>query len=269
MEHHDKRPKMGRPVTPESPDAEIDRDSKLPYYAQLKRALVAQIDSGELKPGDLLPAEYKLCEQFQVSRTVVRQALAELTSEGRVYRLRGKGTFVTGRKLSERFTEPSLGFFDDLAAAGHAVINQVGRCAPVTVGDAVARKLNLAPGAQCIEFDRLRYVNGEVSAYMRSYLPYDLGPKLLQRLRKFDLEHNSLYRFLEGIIGVSITSGHRVVVAVPATPQLAQSLQVRAGDPLLYIESIEKDTAGRHVEYSEAWHRSDRFRLELDVVRRQ
>lgn len=255
-------------MTAETAGEEIDRESKLPYYAQLKRTLVAQIDSGELQPGDLLPAESKLCEQFQVSRPVVRQALAELATEGRVYRLRGKGTFVTGRKLSERFTEPSLGFFDDLAAAGHSVINQVGSCTLVTVGDAVAQKLNLAPGAQCIEIDRLRFVNGEVSAYMRSYLPHDLGPKLLQRLKKFDLEHNSLYRFLEGIIGVRITSGHRVVVAVRATPQLAESLQVRSGDPLLYIESIEKDTDGRHVEYSETWHRSDRFRLELDVVRR-
>src|SRR5215472_9768690 len=252
-------------VTRESPNEEIDRGSKLPYYAQLKRALVAQIDSGELRPGDLLPAEGKLCEQFQVSRTVVRQALAELTTEGRVYRLRGKGTFVTGRKLSERFTEPSLGFFDDLAAAGLTVTNVIVRCELVTVGNAVAQKLDLSPGAQCVEISRLRFINGQVTAFMRSYLPHDLGPRLLPRLRRFDLEHNSLYRFLEGIIGVRIGSGHRVVVAVRATPQLAESLQIHHGDPLLYIESIEKNESGRPVEYSEAWHRSDRFKLELDV----
>ena len=85
--------------------AHIEWGSKLPYYVQLKQILVKAIEQGELKPGDMLPTEAELCDRYRVSRTVVRQALGEMVSEGRLYRLRGKGTFVTGQKLSERFLD--------------------------------------------------------------------------------------------------------------------------------------------------------------------
>ncbi|MDQ7037433.1 MAG: GntR family transcriptional regulator [Anaerolineae bacterium] len=53
----------------------IDRKSPLPLYYQLKRVLLAKIDSSELKPGDIFPTEQQIQETYQVSRTTVRQAL--------------------------------------------------------------------------------------------------------------------------------------------------------------------------------------------------
>lgn len=73
----------------------IDRNSPVPIYYQLKLYFKRQIENGELKPGDRLPTEMELCEQFDISRAPVRQAMTELAREGVIYRRPGQGTFVS------------------------------------------------------------------------------------------------------------------------------------------------------------------------------
>jgi len=79
----------------------IDRSSPLPFYYQLKQILLADITRRGLKPGDRLPGDHDLCATYNVSRTVVRQALAELESEGVITRIKGRGTFVAPPKTAE------------------------------------------------------------------------------------------------------------------------------------------------------------------------
>ncbi|MEI2417040.1 FadR/GntR family transcriptional regulator [Orrella sp. JC864] len=62
---------------------------------QLAQALLARIARGELAPGDRLPSEVRLVEEFGVSRTVVREALSRLKSEGAVQGRQGSGVYVT------------------------------------------------------------------------------------------------------------------------------------------------------------------------------
>ncbi|MCZ7542688.1 MAG: GntR family transcriptional regulator [Anaerolineae bacterium] len=71
---------------------QIDKDSPVPYYAQVKEALQAQIRQGEWQADDQLPGEPELCRIFDVSRTVIRQALNELWHEGLIVRRKGRGT---------------------------------------------------------------------------------------------------------------------------------------------------------------------------------
>ncbi len=75
-------------------DDAIDRRSAAPMYDQLRRLIIDGIAQDGLQPGDPLPGEHRLCEQYGISRTVVRQALAQLEHEGIVERVKGKGTFV-------------------------------------------------------------------------------------------------------------------------------------------------------------------------------
>ncbi len=72
----------------------IDKESPLPLYWQLKDILKKKIEQGEFKPGDRIPPEDELCKRFGISRTPIRQALAELVNEGLLFRRRGRGTFV-------------------------------------------------------------------------------------------------------------------------------------------------------------------------------
>jgi GntR family transcriptional regulator, arabinose operon transcriptional repressor len=72
----------------------LDKDSNMPLYLQLKKAIMDMINSGELKPGNPMKTEAELCAEFGISRYPVRQALAELVEEGFLNRTRGRGTFI-------------------------------------------------------------------------------------------------------------------------------------------------------------------------------
>jgi GntR family transcriptional regulator len=265
--YDDSRGLSGGPVSLAGAGA-VQRDSPLPYYVQVKRLLLHEIESADLQPGDLLPSEQELCQRFDVSRTVIRQALGELVNEGRLYRMRGKGTFIAKPKLQEQFIESTVGFFEDLTSRGHRVDSRVMSCEVVAASDRVANALEIETGAKCIELVRLRLVNGEVIAFTKSYLPH-FDAEFFEKLTSADLGPVSLYRFLEEEWGLQIDSGHRSLEAVAASPMLARLLEIETGEPALSIESIGRDASGRVVEYFQAWHRGDRTRLEMDVVRGQ
>jgi DNA-binding GntR family transcriptional regulator len=76
------------------PERRIDRDSSVSFYEQLAEIIVESIDEGRWRPGDLIPSEAELTATYQISRTVIRSALALLSNQGRVRRIKGKGTRV-------------------------------------------------------------------------------------------------------------------------------------------------------------------------------
>ncbi len=64
-------------------------------YEQIVQQVEESILSGQLKPGDQLPAERDLAQRFGVSRTAVREAVKALREKGLVEAYSGRGTFVT------------------------------------------------------------------------------------------------------------------------------------------------------------------------------
>ncbi|MCB0153854.1 MAG: GntR family transcriptional regulator, partial [Anaerolineae bacterium] len=89
----------------------IDRSSHIPYYIQVKKSILQQIDSGVWQKGTQLPGEPELCRLFDVSRTVIRQALKELEFEGLITREKGKGTFVDEPRIDQGLIQELTGFY--------------------------------------------------------------------------------------------------------------------------------------------------------------
>ncbi len=73
----------------------VEANSVIPLYKQIVRVLSDSIANGTYRPGDKLPTEAELIEQFGVSRITVRSAIKEMEDAGLVERARGKGTFVS------------------------------------------------------------------------------------------------------------------------------------------------------------------------------
>lgn len=241
----------------------IDRKSHLPFYVQLEEILRAKIEKGELKPGERLPGEIELCQAYAVSRTVVRQALKDLTDEGLILRDKGKGTFVAEPKISESLVQKLTGFYQDMVDRGFTPVTQVLKQEVVPASEKIAGYLGLKPDTPVIEIQRLRFIQDEPIVLVTSFLPYALCPKLIHT----DLSRQSLYAFLEKEAGVFIARGRRTIEAVAAGEYEARLLQVERGAPLIKLDSVSYLSDDTPMEYYRAFHRGDRSRFEVELVR--
>jgi GntR family transcriptional regulator len=241
---------------------DIDRRSDVPLYSQLKRLIRADIAARELEPGARLPGDHDLCSAYDVSRTVVRQALLELEHEGVIRRERGRGTFVGELRTSRGFGGALVGTFEDIQGDEGAQHSRVVRREIVPATLAVASDLSVAPGSLVVEIERIREVDEVPWAYTRTQLPLDVGRPLLD----VELEDVSLFGVLERKFGIQFDRAARSIEADLADSHIAESLGIREGSPVLVMRSVSFDNTGRPIERFAGFHRGDRSRLLVDVT---
>ena len=90
-----------------------------PRYQQLKEMIIGRIMSGELQPRDRVPSENELGDAMKVSRMTANRALRELTDEGYVDRVAGRGTFVSDFKAASHVLEVR-NIADEVERRGHS-----------------------------------------------------------------------------------------------------------------------------------------------------
>ncbi|MER5393303.1 GntR family transcriptional regulator [Saccharopolyspora sp. NPDC002686] len=239
----------------------IDRSSPLPFYHQLKQIVVSDIKRRGMSPGDRLPGDHELCETYDVSRTVVRQALADLEAEGVIERIKGRGTFVSKPKIAEGLVRSLTGLYADVAARGSSLRSNVRRMEVVPADEQIAADLDLAPGSPVIVIERLRFVDDEPWVFTVTHLPHHIAPGLEHE----DLTTQSLYTLLEQHYGVQLKRGRRSVEATKASAELAADLDIPDGDPVLLLRSTSFGVDDRPVEMFVAFHRGDRSRFDVDL----
>jgi len=240
----------------------IDRRSPMPFYFQLKQILLRQLGEKDLQPGDRLPGDHDLCNTYNVSRTVVRQALSELETEGVIERVKGRGTFVAQERTSQALVQSLTGLYEDVAARGAHLRSEVRRQEVVPADEQIAGHLGLEVGAPVVLIERLRFVDEEPWVLVITYLPHHVAPGLLHD----DLREESLYGLLETKYGVHLSHGRRRVEAAIAQEDLARALGIEVGAALLVLRSVSF-SGDRPIEMFIAYHRGDRSRFEVTLTR--
>jgi GntR family transcriptional regulator len=239
----------------------INHSSPIPYYVQVIEALKDRISRGEWRVGDQLPGEQALCEMFDVSRTVIRQALQSLMQEGLIVRRKGRGTFIAEPKISESLAQRLTGFYEDMVSQGYTPVSQVLKQHLIPASAKVADNLEIPPGTQVIEIERLRFVQDEPLVLVTTYLPYRLCSDLLH----VELTHKSLYMLLRERCNLTITRGRRILQAVQPNEYETTLLRIKKSVPLIMLDSVSYLSSGTPIEYYHALHRSDRLRFEVDL----
>lgn len=237
----------------------VDKTIPIPLYYQLKQHLKEHINS--CKVGDAIPTETELCELFDVSRPTVRQAIAELVTEGHLTRSKGKGTFITKPKVQRDFVYALQSFNQEMRDHGRVPSTRVLNLEPVKANDTVAAQLNIREGEEAIFLRRVRLADGKPLMVVNTFLASKLVPKFLD----LDLEQNALHETLRDRYNLDLVRGIRAVEAIAAPEKEADLLQIQCGDPVQYIESTfytEDDTA---VEFSTAWYRGDHSRFIIEL----
>ncbi len=239
---------------------DIDKEGPVPYHYQLRELLRSDIEAGRWKVGERLPSERELCEAFNLSRTTVREAIDALVNEGLLRREKGRGTFVAEPKILEGLLQSPTGFTDSMREQGYRVDTKVLGIEVVPARPSVARELRLAADEQVIRIDRLRFILNEPILLVTSYVPYRICPLLTNE----DLTQHSLYDLLQNKYGLRIARAKRIVEAVSANEFEARLLNIKAGAPLMLIESTSFMEDGTPVEAFKAIHRGDRTRFLIE-----
>ncbi|MEQ8672741.1 MAG: GntR family transcriptional regulator [Aggregatilineales bacterium] len=241
----------------------IDRTSYIPLYVQIAEHLREYLDSKDAHPGDQLPGESEFCRIFDVSRTVIRQALDELERDGLIIKKKGKGTFVAEPKLEETWFQKLTGFHQHYASRGYKLHSTVLQQDMISATLKIAQRLNVREDDEIVVIKRLRFVNDEPIAIATTYTPFKLFPKLLDA----DLSNQSMYGFLRSEYDIEIARGIRAFEAVLANKVEAEMLNVEEGAAMLLLDSVSYLVDGTPFEYYKALHRGDRSRFELEVSR--
>ena len=244
-------------------DLLIDKGSPIPYYFQLKKYIVSKIEAREWTPLQKIPPETEFCEHFNISRTVVRQAIKELQNEGYLITEKGRGTYVARPKVVGGIVQNLAGFYEDMVKRGFSVTTDVLRQEITPAPKKIAQELRVKENAPLIVLTRVRRLNEEPSVLVTTYIRQELCPGLLHE----NLINKSLYSILEESYGLIVYRGHRYIGVSLANEYEASVLNIEAGSPLIELESTSYLKNGSTLEYFHALHRGDRTKFEVDLVR--
>jgi GntR family transcriptional regulator len=234
----------------------VDVDGSRPLWDRVRQSLADEVERGALPPGSRVPSERALSERLGVSRVTVRRALAALEQGGVIETSPGLGRFVRMRQVEEPPNE--LVSFSRMAASlGLKVTSRVlvHRARPATLDE--AETLSVAPGAELIELERLRLLDGVPVVIDHSLVPAAWAPGLLD----LDFTATSLYDELAERHGILAWRAEYVVQAEGASRRAAELLGLSEGQPVLVARQTTVDPDRRPFQLSVLTYRGDRYRF--------
>ncbi|HEU0199240.1 MAG TPA: GntR family transcriptional regulator [Burkholderiaceae bacterium] len=237
---------MADPVSPAVKPAEDRPRSAVftPLYRQIKELIVADLERGEWKPGELIPSELELAARFQVSQGTVRKAIDELAAENLLVRRQGKGTYV-GTHHEPRAQFRFLRIVPDQGEVVPAQSRFI-ECRRIRATADVASVLDLKAGDSIVFLRRLLLFGGEPIVLDDIWLPGAMFKGLTaERLAEY---HGPLYGLFETEFGTRMIRAQERLRAVAAGDAACVNLGVSEGAPLLLVERVSFTYGDRPVE---------------------
>ncbi|MEN6601104.1 MAG: GntR family transcriptional regulator [Bryobacteraceae bacterium] len=240
-----------------------DKSSGTPVYLQIAEGIREILKRGLMSAGTVLPPERILCEQYGVSRMTLRQAFDVLNREGLIETQRGRGTFVSPKRLAKQQQE-MRSFTEEIRARGGAPSSQLVSLL-VQKATAEARHFFGDPmDDRVFEIQRLRFSDGEPLALETVQIPCRLCPNL----DRFDLANHSLYKILEENYGLMLT--HCVEEISAARPERMHKKLLGAPTPVAVLVIKRKTYAAEvPVEFGTTVYRAEAYSAIVRSVRAQ
>ena len=233
----------------------------VPLYVQLRELIRESIRQGRWAPDEPLPTESELQKQHGLSRSTVRQALADLAHEGLLVRYPGRGTFATQPSIVLRM-RGLLSFRADLIARGvhpRRHVLDVERTTLPVQGRGFAPELG---DQDVVHVHEVRLADDRPVVVFDHYFPHDLFQFLLDEADAVRDPDGSL-RDLVNARGITYARAVGEVNATLASRHEAELLELPADSPVVEITTKTFDPSGRVVEYSRGIIRTDRYALIL------
>jgi len=232
-----------------------------PLYQQIKALITQSLQSGEWKPGELIPSEVELAGRFKVSQGTVRKAIDELAAENLVMRRQGKGTFVsTHHEARAHFRFLRLVPDEGVPHYPESKFIEVKR---VRAPADVARLMELKSGDAVIFIKRVQYFDGVPTIVEELWLPGLIFKGLTaERLVEYK---GPMYGLFETEFGTRMIRASEQIRAVCADAGAAQLLNIDLGTPLLSSERVSFTYGDKPVELRRGLYLTSRHHYQNEL----
>lgn len=224
-------------------------------YMQVYQAILEQIESGALKPGDRLLTETELCTEYDVSRDTVRKALSKLETDGLIERTAALGTFIKQTKKDyplariESFSEQMI----KMGATPSSEITLLQLLEDIR--PEIRKILNLSKSEKCYKLCRIRKADNQPMAYEISYIRHKYCPELLTHLDNYA----SVYHILSDIYALDLAYEDISLEAKIPSPEISKYLNIPADSATLKMHCILKTSDDEPVYYVKCYYRGDKY----------
>lgn len=233
-------------------------------FVEIYRTLKARIEAGQYPVGQLLPSENTLIAEFGCSRNTVRRAIAGLVRDGYVQTRQGRGVSNIFQPIEpSAYTMGTIESFAETSRrTGQVTRTRVVHFDRCRADEALARRTGFAPGTELFYLQRVHTIDGVPRIFNHNYFRADCMPDLTP-----ELAAGSIYRYLEGTLGMSIVTSKRTITVEKATPLDRQYLTLDGYDCLAVLTSQTYNSDGVLFEHTESRHWPGIFRFQDNAVR--
>lgn len=236
----------------------IDKSSKIPLYLQLKEILIGKIEK-TMDSDDQLPSEREICETYDLSRTTVRQALDELEKEKYIYKVHGKGNFISPKRYNQDLIS-FYSFTEEMKKAGRKPKSEVIGFEIRESGEKLANIFKQNEDDLAYKVTRIRKADDIPMMYEVTYLPFER----FKELKKEKLEMAPMYDVFSSEYNVRITSAEEVFEPILTSKLESIYLDVEEGSPSLKIERFTYE-GSKIIEYTVGIARGDKFKYRVKL----
>ena len=229
------------------------------FWMRIAEELASAIGRGIYPPGERLPSEHVLAQQFGVHRHTVRRSLADLGQRGLVRSTQGLGTFVEafavdlvlGRRTRHRQNLAQAGVRGGLRVLQSKVMN---------ADDDQARALDMGLGQPLLWLLTLGDGEGHALHVSERCFPLPRFERLAEGVR--ETGSITLALAAHGVADY-LRQESRISARMPST-DVAQMLEQPANRPVLLVTSLNVDTEAQPIEYARTWFAGDRVTLTVN-----
>lgn len=240
----------------------LDPKSPIPLHSQLESILRNNIEQEVWKGNDLIPSENELSREYGLSRMTVRSVILRLAQEGLLYRVPGKGTFVSVDKIiSKPISLSQMGIREQLEQMGYENTTTLIGAGELQASSRVAKRLDIRELDPVYEIKRLRSIKGEPFSLHVSYIPKYCFPDFLDG--NLDFEGTQLCEILKNKYGIEQNKLIETLEIVQANAMEAEVFKVKKNYPLMLLEDIIFTANNKPTEYASVLFRGDRTKIEI------
>ena len=235
----------------------IQKDSGVPLHNQVKDLITNQIENGDYNVGDMLPPEFSLAETLGVSRNTIRQAILALVNEGRLFRERGKGTFVA-EKAFNRGVPVMTGFHEYIRGLGHTPSSQFVSIDFAKSTPHIRHLLNVRGREKIAHIHRFVGIDGKRIGVHEIYLPDRIWHQINAPIE--EMENTSLYALLIAHCGVTLSYGDENIYVRDAGPQEREELGLPLKGVVFVVSRLLYDQDDNPICYADNIYHPEKFK---------